>query len=122
MSHPCLSCGACCATFRVSMHWSEADPALGGAVPAALTERLDAHQVCMRGTWEPAPRCVALDAVIGQYSRCTIHPQRPGACRQVQASWEHLERDLQLAQKLKIDAQTFRRALAEHLGIAETTG
>ena len=40
----------------------------------------------------------------------------------VQASWEHLERDLQLAQKLKIDAQTFRRALAEHLGIAETTG
>ncbi|HOC10952.1 MAG TPA: YkgJ family cysteine cluster protein, partial [Thermomonas sp.] len=21
--HPCLSCGACCAYFRVSFHWSE---------------------------------------------------------------------------------------------------
>ena len=89
MPHPCLSCGACCAAFRVSMHWSEAEPALGGTVPQALTERLDAHQVCMRGTWAPAPRCVALDAVIGQYSRCTIHAQRPAVCRQVQASWEH---------------------------------
>jgi signal recognition particle receptor subunit beta len=37
-------------------------------------------------------------------------------------SWEHLDRDLQLAQKLKIDAQTFRRSLAEHLGITETAG
>lgn len=37
-------------------------------------------------------------------------------------SWEHLDADLQLAQKLKIDAQTFRRGLAEHLGVAETAG
>ncbi|RBD00840.1 YkgJ family cysteine cluster protein, partial [Xanthomonas oryzae pv. oryzae] len=29
MAHPCLTCGACCAYFRVSFHWSEADPALG---------------------------------------------------------------------------------------------
>ncbi|RBD09468.1 YkgJ family cysteine cluster protein, partial [Xanthomonas oryzae pv. oryzae] len=28
MAHPCLTCGACCAYFRVSFHWSEADPAL----------------------------------------------------------------------------------------------
>ena len=77
------------------MHWSETDPALGGVVPATLTERLDAHQVSMRGTWEAAPRCVALDAVIGEYSRCTIHPQRPTACRQVQASWEHGAADAQ---------------------------
>ena len=38
--HPCLTCGACCAHFRVSFHWSEADPEQGGAVPAALTEPL----------------------------------------------------------------------------------
>lgn len=37
-------------------------------------------------------------------------------------SWQHLDRDLQLAQKLKIDAQTFRRALAEHLGVPQTAG
>jgi signal recognition particle receptor subunit beta len=40
----------------------------------------------------------------------------------VGASWEHLDRDLQLGAKLKIDAQTFRRSLAEHLGIAESAG
>jgi len=88
MSHPCLTCGACCAHFRVSLHWSEADPALGGMVPAALTEPLRAHERAMRGTSQALPRCVALDARIGEYSRCTIHPLRPSACRDVQASWE----------------------------------
>ena len=34
------------------------------------------------------------------------------------ASWDHLDQDLQLAQKLKIDAQTFKRGLAEHLGVS----
>jgi signal recognition particle receptor subunit beta len=38
------------------------------------------------------------------------------------ATWQHLDADLQLAHKLGIDARTFRRALAEHLGIAETAG
>jgi Fe-S-cluster containining protein len=87
--HPCLSCGACCATFRVSIHWSETEPDLGGSVPAALTEKIDAHRVAMRGTWEQHPRCVALDADIGRFSRCTIHPMRPSVCREVDASWEH---------------------------------
>ena len=30
VEHPCRTCGACCAFFRVSFHWSEAAPALGG--------------------------------------------------------------------------------------------
>ena len=42
MSHPCLTCGACCAFFRVSFHWSEADPEMGGVVPIELTEPLRA--------------------------------------------------------------------------------
>jgi Fe-S-cluster containining protein len=88
-SHPCLSCGACCATYRVSLHWSEAEPALGGLVPPELTERIDGHQVAMRGTcWTKQPRCIALDAEIGVRSACRIHPLRPQACRDVAASWE----------------------------------
>ncbi|MFC4729219.1 YkgJ family cysteine cluster protein [Coralloluteibacterium thermophilus] len=86
--HPCLTCGACCAMFRVGFHWSEAAPELGGTVPPALTEVLDAHRVVMKGTWASKPRCVALDADIGRYSRCTIHPVRPSVCREVPASWE----------------------------------
>ena len=38
------------------------------------------------------------------------------------AAWEYLDRDLQLAQKLKVDTQTFRTALAEHLGLGESAG
>lgn len=87
--HPCLTCGACCALYRVAFHWMESHAATEGGVPAALTEPLDAHRLCMRGTRSEPVRCVALDARIGTYSRCTIHPQRPSVCREVEASWEH---------------------------------
>ena len=88
VEHPCLTCGACCAFFRVSFHWSEADPALGGQVPFELTEPLRTHERAMRGTSEKAPRCIALDADIGRYSRCTIHNRRPSVCALVPASYE----------------------------------
>jgi Fe-S-cluster containining protein len=88
MPHPCLSCGACCATFRVSFHWSEADPALGGRVPIELTEPVRAHERAMRGTSQAQPRCVALDAQIGRHSHCTIHDRRPSACVAVVPAWE----------------------------------
>lgn len=87
--HPCLTCGACCATFRVAFHWMESDAFTAGGVPSALTEKLDAHRLTMRGTYSAPIRCVALDAEIGQYSRCSIHPNRPSVCREVEASWEY---------------------------------
>ena len=93
--HPCLTCGACCAHFRVSFHWSEADPDQGGVVPIALTEPLRVHERVMRGTSQKDPRCVALDADIGRYSRCTIHDWRPSVCALVPASLEFGERSAQ---------------------------
>lgn len=95
VSHPCLTCGACCAFFRVSFHWSEADPALGGQVPFELTEPLRAHERAMRGTSQAQPRCIALDADIGRYSRCTIHDRRPSVCAAVPASYEFGEASAQ---------------------------
>lgn len=86
--HPCLSCGACCAHYRVGFHWSEADPALGGRVPFELTEPLRTHERAMRGTNQPRPRCIALDADIGKYSRCTVHERRPSPCAALAASYE----------------------------------
>ncbi|GAB3387172.1 YkgJ family cysteine cluster protein [Lysobacter fragariae] len=89
MPHPCLTCGACCASFRVSLHWSETEPTLQGITPAELTERIDAHQVAMRGTWAKQPRCIALQGDVGVHAHCRIYEQRPSPCRQVEASWEH---------------------------------
>ena len=58
-------------------------------MPLALTEPLRRHELVMRGSSQANPRCIALDAEIGKQSRCSIHPLRPNACREVTASWEH---------------------------------
>lgn len=88
MLHPCLRCGACCAFFRVSLHWSEADAASGGQVPIDLTEPLRVHERAMRGTSQSQPRCIALEADIGRHSRCSIHDRRPSVCAALPASHE----------------------------------
>lgn len=59
--NPCMTCGACCAYFRVSFYWAEADDA-GGLVPSALTEPLTPFLRCMSGTNQrqsAARRCQA---------------------------------------------------------------
>jgi Fe-S-cluster containining protein len=87
MPNPCLSCGACCAHYRVSFHWSESERFLGGTTPPELTVRIAPHRVAMRGTCGSAPRCVALDGDIGRTVRCTIYDARPSPCREFKASW-----------------------------------
>ena len=57
-------------------------------MPFELTEPLRTHERVMRGTSQEHPRCVALDAEIGRYSRCTIHDRRPSVCALVPASYE----------------------------------
>jgi hypothetical protein len=79
----------------VSLHWSEAEPTLGGRVPVELTEPVRTHELAMRGTSYARPRCVALEADIGRFSRCTIHARRPSACAAVAPSWEFGEASAQ---------------------------
>lgn len=81
-SEVCLSCGACCAAFRVSFYWAEADDSPGGQVPAALTERLTPHLRCMRGTNCETPRCNQLQGEVPG-GRCAIYAQRPSPCREL---------------------------------------
>lgn len=79
----CQSCGACCAHFRVSFYWAEADDAPGGTVPAALTRPLGSLHRCMAGTETKPVRCVALQGEIGREVGCTIYAQRSSSCRSV---------------------------------------
>lgn len=81
--NPCTHCGACCATFRVSFYWAEADDAPGGSVPVALTEPLNAFLRCMRGTNHKAPRCVSLSGDIPG-ARCEIYDLRSSTCREIE--------------------------------------
>jgi Fe-S-cluster containining protein len=85
--NPCVTCGACCAHFRVSFYWAEADDAPGGTVPVALTEDLNHLRRCMKGTNERQPRCVALEGRVGERVGCKIYDQRPTPCREFGVTW-----------------------------------
>ena len=82
---PCTACGACCAAFRVSFHWLEAQ-ALG--LDEAWVEPVTPHRVAMRGTRAKAPRCTALEGAVGAAVRCTVYRSRPSPCREVEPGSE----------------------------------
>lgn len=79
---PCQSCGACCASYRVSFPCYEVDDLPGGQVPAALVESVGPHIVCMRGTAAAPVRCVALRGTLGNAVSCAIYEFRPSACQE----------------------------------------
>lgn len=87
--NPCVSCGACCVTYRVSFYWAEAE-ALG--LPEHLVEQLNPFYACMAGTNAAKPRCQALDGEIGSSVGCSVYAQRPAACHEVQAGDEKCNR------------------------------
>ena len=88
--NPCLSCGACCAYFRVSFYWGECQSA-GGLVPDNLTVAVTPHLVAMQGTEQKPARCAALLGEVGCGTRCTIYETRSSTCREFMAAWENGE-------------------------------
>ncbi len=78
----CLNCGACCAFFRVSFYWREADPAQGRKIPADLVEEETEFYDNMKGTNQRHPYCAALHGKIGERVYCTIYRNRPTPCRE----------------------------------------
>jgi Fe-S-cluster containining protein len=79
--NPCLDCGACCATFRVSFYWAEAE---ARGLPERLTEQVNSFYSCMSGTNRPSPRCQALGGTIGGDVACKVYAERPSPCRDLQ--------------------------------------
>lgn len=80
--HPCQSCGACCAYFRVEFYWRE-------AVPEELCADLTPMKKVMRVTEaKHNPSCVALKGRVGEHVACGIYDQRSTPCRDFQASYE----------------------------------
>ena len=87
--HPCLSCGACCAHFRVAFYWREAEVDGIWKVPIKLTVDLDSTYRCMKGTEvKHQNKCIALTGRIGRDAHCTIYQNRPTPCRNFMASYE----------------------------------
>ena len=91
MNHPCTTCGACCATFRVSFYWAQTTAHPKGTVPESLTTAISPHLVAMRGTERKPVRCVALEGEIGQSSICRIYEQRSSTCREFEMGDERCQ-------------------------------
>ena len=87
--NPCLDCGACCKSFRVSFYWAEA-PERG--LPEAWTEQLTPHLSCMKGTNASDPYCVALGKGDAGPMACGVYAHRPSPCREVQVGDEKCAR------------------------------
>jgi Fe-S-cluster containining protein len=79
--NPCLSCGACCAFYRVSFYWGETTDVPEGTVPAHLTEDITPFYRAMKGSNQKHPHCIALEGEIGKSVRCNIYERRPSSCR-----------------------------------------
>jgi Fe-S-cluster containining protein len=72
-----MSCGACCAYYRITFHADEAV-----AIPAEYIEQLQPEVSCMKGTNSYPPRCSALRGELGQQVSCAIYDNRPSSCRE----------------------------------------
>jgi len=82
-ANPCLSCGACCQHFRVSMYIGEMACSPGGTVPDELVSVVNPFIVCMKGTEAGHGRCIALHGAVGEPGvRCAIYDRRPTPCRE----------------------------------------
>jgi uncharacterized protein len=86
--NPCLSCGACCALFKVVFDQSETDGYQVGGVPAQYSVRIGQSLCAMRGTDTFNKRCAALEGSVTRRVSCAIYGQRPSCCRDFRAGWE----------------------------------
>jgi Fe-S-cluster containining protein len=66
----------------VSFYCGESDESPGGFVPAALTEKVHGQMLCMKGTNNYPPRCIALRGEVGKEVSCAIYENRPTTCRE----------------------------------------
>lgn len=88
-SHPCVSCGACCAFYRASFPFFEVQQR---QIPEDLVQEINFPYVAMRGTHLKATadmRCVALKGTVGEFGTlCGIYENRASCCRDF---WPSLE-------------------------------
>lgn len=80
--NPCLTCGACCAYFRILLNWTEVDEFHPDGVPETMTARVTDYLRVMLGTDEPPTRCIALEGEVGVSVRCKIYEKRCSMCRE----------------------------------------
>jgi Fe-S-cluster containining protein len=80
---PCLSCGACCAKFRITYYWDEKVTEGYFHETSPMYRSLKSEKDS-----EGRPRCNALTGTIGTAVACGIYENRPSPCRDFKHSFE----------------------------------
>lgn len=91
--NPCITCGACCAYYKVTFYWGEMSEEIPNGVPSSLCERYNDYKAVMKGTNNAEPRCVALVGTIGKRVFCRIHHCKPSVCKEIEPSFKNGERE-----------------------------
>nr|WP_249661058.1 YkgJ family cysteine cluster protein [Variovorax sp. PCZ-1] len=86
-----MSCGACCASFRVDFSAQESE-SYGGSVPEGLSVEITGSTCRMRGTDHSPPRCAALVGQIGTKASCGIYEWRPSPCHELELGSDACQR------------------------------
>ncbi len=87
--NPCISCGACCALYRVTFPRESSERGNSSTIPFELTIKVNRKQRGMKGTYGSSPRCIALKGEIGFSVSCSIYSVRPPPCRTFTIAWEN---------------------------------
>lgn len=83
-----MSCGACCAYYRVIFYWREIESVPEQyQVPEKLSTDCGPFARAMLGTVEKKPRCKALYGEVGTQVACSVYENRPSPCRDFKASF-----------------------------------
>ncbi len=82
-SNPCITCGACCSTYRVSYYWGE-------KVPEVYYEEVSPMFRGLKNISDSSGRlrCIALEGEVGCKAICQIYESRPSPCRNFKFSYE----------------------------------
>lgn len=85
--HPCLKCGACCATYRVTFLKAELDGPNNQL--AKISKDNGGLWQIMPGTDKRHnPCCNYLKGTIGRSASCGVYESRPSPCKIFKASYE----------------------------------
>lgn len=91
LPNSCLTCGACCASFRVDFSVHELE-SMGGRVPDGLAAEVTSATCRMRGTDHTPARCAALTGKLGGQVACGIYEWRPAPCHELEEGSDACEK------------------------------
>lgn len=86
MKNHCISCGGCCAGWKIYFPIKELEPK--GTVPKKMADKFGIDYAVLKHTDDEIQKCKSLDGDLGKSVSCTKYDVRPTICREFKPSYE----------------------------------